>query len=65
MKILYFFSVSIVRQKQYTGVVGIRHIVLLIANKIIGIKSIRELVEEKDDLRYIIPFSKHFLEKIS
>ena len=62
-KKFYIFSVSIVRQKQYTGVVGILHIVPLIANKIIGTKSIREHVEEKDDLKYFIPILKHFPRK--
>jgi hypothetical protein len=49
-----------VRQKQYTGVVGIQRIVPLIANKIIGTKSIRERVEEKDDHRYFYPNIKTF-----
>ena len=47
----FYFSVSIVRQKQYTGVVGILHTVLLNANKTTGIKSINEHVEGKDDCR--------------
>ena len=59
MSHFFYFSVSIVRQKQYTGVVGILHTVLLNANKTTGIKSINEHVEGKDDCR-ICPLIRIF-----
>lgn len=42
------FSVIIVKQRLFTGAVGIPHIVPLSVNKITGIKNIKEVVEERD-----------------
>jgi len=37
-----------VKQRLFTGAAGIQHIVPLSVSKIIGIKNIREVVEERD-----------------
>ena len=36
------------KQRLFTGAAGIQHIVPLSVSKIIGIKNIREVVEERD-----------------
>ena len=43
------FSVSIVKQRPFIGVVGILHIVQLNANKNIGIENTKGCAEEKGD----------------